>query len=135
MLGKSFSHLKALEKTLDAAWLRNEAVSNNIANVNTPNYKRSDVEFEKMLKSSMSAYTIQGSVTHEKHMPIGVGTIDQIEPTVTTDFSTKYRKDGNNVNIDVEMAELAKNTIRYNMLTQRLSGELRKLKMVIKDGR
>ncbi|MBB6216468.1 flagellar basal-body rod protein FlgB [Anaerosolibacter carboniphilus] len=135
MLNKSFGNIKTLEKSLNASWLRNETISNNIANVNTPGYKRESVEFESILKDSLLNIGIEGKMTHEKHMPIGAVDIDHIEPSISKDFNSKYRRDGNNVNIDVEMASLAKNTIRYNMMTQRVTGKLNKLKSIVKDGR
>lgn len=135
MLDKSFVSIKILEKSLNTSWLRNETISNNISNVNTPGYKRERVEFESILKDYMLNIGIEGKVTHEKHMPIGNVSIDNIEPSISKDMQSKYRRDGNNVNIDVEMANLAKNTIQYNMLAQRVSGKFSKLKSVIKDGR
>ncbi len=135
MLDKTFGKMRALEKSLDALWLRNGAISNNIANVNTPGYKRDTVDFEALLKESLSNYAIKGKTSHSKHMPIGAADVDNIEPTIKKDENSKYRKDGNNVNIDVEMANLAKNNIAYNMVTQRISGKMNKLKLVIRDGR
>ncbi len=135
MIDKSFGNIKALEKSLNASWLRNETISNNIANVNTPGYKRESVEFESILKDRLQNIGIEGEMTHENHMPIGNVGIDHIEPSISKNMNSKYRRDGNNVNIDVEMANLAKNTIRYNMMTQRISGKLSKLKSIIKDGR
>lgn len=135
MLDRSFGNIKILEKSLNAAWLRNEAISNNIANVNTPGYKRENVEFESILKDSLMNLGVEGKLTHEKHIPLGNLGIDHIAPVMNKDFSSKYRRDGNNVNIDVEMANLAKNTIRYNMMAQRISGKFNKLKQIIKDGR
>ncbi|KXG75740.1 flagellar basal body rod protein FlgB [Thermotalea metallivorans] len=135
MLDRSFGNIKILEKSLNAAWLRNEAISNNIANVNTPGYKREKVEFESILKDSLMHLGIEGKLTHEKHIPLGNLGIDHIGPVIQKDFTSKYRRDGNNVNIDVEMANLAKNTIRYNMMAQRISGKFNKLKQIMKDGR
>ncbi|SHI80606.1 flagellar basal-body rod protein FlgB [Geosporobacter subterraneus DSM 17957] len=135
MLDKSFGKMRSLEKSMDALWLRNGAISNNIANVNTPGYKRDIVEFESLLKESLSGYSIKGKMSHERHIPVGAMTIDNIEPTIKKDVNSKVRKDGNNVNIDAEMANLAKNNIAYNMAAQRISGKMNKLKLVIKDGR
>ncbi|TCO79956.1 flagellar basal body rod protein FlgB [Marinisporobacter balticus] len=135
VLDKSFKNMNILEKSMNASWLRNDATSNNIANVNTPKFKRNVVKFESVLAESLSDTSIGGKVTHEKHIPIGNVNIDQIEPMVTKDFTTKYRKDGNNVNIDVEMANMAKNTIRFYTLKEAISSNLQKLKLAVKDGR
>lgn len=135
ILEKSFKNMNILEKSMDASWLRNEAISNNIANVNTPKFKKNVVKFESVLAESLSDTSIEGRLTHEKHLPVGTVNIDQIEPTVTKDFTTKYRKDGNNVNIDVEMANMAKNTIRFYALKEMVSSNLQKIKLAVKDGR
>ena len=134
MLDKSFKGIQSLERSLNASWLKNEAISNNIANVNTPNYKREDVKFDTILNENISAMSVEGKLTNRKHIPINqpqsLG-----QPSVVRDYNSKTRKDGNNVNIDVEMANLAKNSLYYNTLSQRLTGYFNKLKLVIKDGR
>jgi flagellar basal-body rod protein FlgB len=135
ILNKSFRNISILEKSMDACWLRNEAISNNIANVNTPKFKRNVVKFESILAQNISGKFIEEKLTHEKHFSVGNSSIDQMKPMVTKDITSKYRKDGNNVNVDVEMANLSKNTIRYYMLKESMASNLRKLNIVIKDGR
>ncbi|QZY56743.1 flagellar basal body rod protein FlgB [Crassaminicella profunda] len=135
ILNKSFRNINILEKSMDACWLRNEAISNNIANVNTPKFKRNVVKFESILAQNISGQSIEEKLTHEKHLSVGNSSIDQMKPMVTKDITSKYRKDGNNVNVDVEMANLSKNTIRYYMLKESMASNLRKLNIVIKDGR
>ena len=133
MLEKTFKGIRILEKSLNLSWLKNETISNNIANVNTPNYKREDIRFESVLNDTISSPSVKTKLTHEKHMPVqSFGTMNK---GITKDFLSKTRKDGNNVNIDVEMANLAKNQLIYNTLSQRISGHFSKLKLVIKDGR
>ena len=134
MLDKSFKDIRTLEKSLNAAWLRNEAISNNIANVDTPNYKREEVKFESILNESISGLSTEGKITGKNHLSIANSTVTN-EPVIVKDYNSKIRKDGNNVNIDVEMANLAKNSLYYNTLSQRISGYFSKLKLVIKDGR
>ena len=50
----AFNYINVLEKAADASWIRNAAISNNIANVDTPGYKRKDVDFEKYLQSAVA---------------------------------------------------------------------------------
>ncbi|MCT4606713.1 MAG: flagellar basal body rod protein FlgB [Marinisporobacter sp.] len=135
ILNKSFRNINILEKSMDATWLRNEVISNNMANVNTPKFKRSVVKFESILAQNLVGQPIKEKLTHEKHLPVGEVNMNQINPTIIKDTTSKYRKDGNNVNVDVEMANLSKNTIRYYMLKESMASNLQKLKMVIKDGR
>ena len=120
-----------LEKALDAAWLRNEAISNNIANVNTPGYKKSYVKFEELMSDAVDKFQISGIKKDEKFIPIGKDTKTTVSPEIVQEDFTSMRRDGNNVDIDVEMAELAKNSIKYNALIAQMSKEFSKIKMVI----
>ena len=111
MLNKSFDRINLLNKALDGAWLKNSAISNNIANVNTPGYKRQTVNFEEVLRTeiakSSSAQMIKTNPKHMDHMGNGQISIEE-------QANTSYRVDDNNVDIDVENAEMAKNTLYYN---------------------
>jgi flagellar basal-body rod protein FlgB len=124
-----------LEKALDASWLRNEVIAHNIANADTPGYKKYRVEFEEELKSALEASTLKGKRTRPKHLDIGASSIDEVRPRVVRTDGTQMREDGNNVDMDEEMTSLAKNAIMYNALVQKISGEFRKLKTVINEGR
>ena len=128
MLKNSFNKINQFEKSLTASWMKNEAIANNIANVNTPNYKRETVEFEDLLKSAMGNALMPMTRTDEKHMPIA----QNLEPKVIKERGTSFRKDGNNVNIDVEMAELAENQIKYEAITRQLNNTLKRLRISIK---
>jgi flagellar basal-body rod protein FlgB len=122
-----------LEKALDASVMRNDAISQNIANVDTPNYKKKVVRFEEVFNELAG---IQGQVSNRRHMPIGDGNHSLVQPQLEEANSWGVaRLDQNEVDINVEMAEMAKNTIKYNALIQRLNGSLTKLKSVINDGR
>lgn len=136
-----FNNNPLLEKALDGSWLRNEALSNNIANVNTPNYIRQDVNFQDYLKAAMSKDTIRGIMTDPRHIPMN-GTSDDEESAsnvhfqITKDYSTSaLRSDGNNVDIDKEMAELAKNQILYNTFAEMINKNFSMTMSAIKEGR
>lgn len=115
-----------LEKALDASWLRNEVISNNIANVDTPGYKRKTVKFEEFLNSEMKTSRIQSGQTRLSGSSMLVS-----EDTT----SLSYRSDGNNVDIEREMSDLAMNTLRFNTLIQKMNGDFQKLNSVIKGGK
>ncbi|MGI5918308.1 MAG: flagellar basal body rod protein FlgB [Christensenellales bacterium] len=132
MINKLFSNVDVLKAGLDASWLKNQVIANNIANVDTPNFKSSSVSFEAAFKRALQGDDFTAKKTREKHIDFE-GT--DMRPTVTTDYSTTYRMDGNNVNIDAESAKLAKNQIFYNTLAQQISSELRKLNMAINGGK
>lgn len=123
-----FDYVNVLDKASDAAWMRNEAISHNIANVSTPNYKRQDVAFEETLRRAMSdARYIE---TDQKVSGLNLRTLN---PTTYTDYSGfSYRRDGNNVDIDTENAYLASNQIKYNALIDSTNQEFRRLTMVMK---
>lgn len=133
MLDKSFKSINIYQKALNASWLKNQAISNNISNVNTPGYKRQDVNFESILKEHIGNESFNLKRTHPNHLPLKE--IENIESQIVKESSTSFRRDENNVNIDVEMAELAKNSIKFNALVQQLSSNLQRLQMSITDGR
>jgi flagellar basal-body rod protein FlgB len=129
-----FGKINLLKSAMDASWLKTKAISNNIANANTPNYKRETVEFDSVLKS----YIGQGSSgismkkTNTNHIDIG-GFSEA--PSISVDGSSEVRKDGNSVDIDTEMAADAENTIQYNYLSKQISDEFRRIRLAIRDGR
>lgn len=121
-----------LEQALGAAALRHRVIANNIANVNTPGFKKSDVVFEEKLAEAMTGKRANMSRTHAKHLTGRQG--DAFSPSVVTDANTSLRTDGNNVDIDAEMANVAKNTIYYNAVAQQLGGYFSNLKSAIRGG-
>jgi len=134
MLDRIINTGKWLERSLDASWMKNEAISNNIANVNTPGYKRSDIKFEEYFQNSIDQTKIGSLKKDSRYLPIGKDKAHLANPQIISN-NTSSRKDGNNVNIDVEMAELAKNTIKYNAMITQLSKEFSKIKIAIREGR
>jgi len=132
LINKLFSNVDVLKAGLDASWLKNQVIANNIANVDTPNFKSSSVSFEAAFKRALQGDDFTAKKTREGHIDFEGA---DMRATVTTDVSTAYRMDGNNVNIDAESAELAKNQIFYNTLVQQLSSEFRKLNMAINGGK
>ncbi|MBE5967578.1 MAG: flagellar basal body rod protein FlgB [Lachnospiraceae bacterium] len=126
MIGSNaFNYINVLNKAADASWVRNEVISNNIANVDTPGYKRKDVQFESYLRSALL-----GDNSLEKR--VSDAHLDSLNPSIYTDnISLSYRLDGNNVNIDTESANLAQNQVRYYSLIDSMSQEFGRLKTVL----
>ncbi len=116
-----------IKKTLDVAALRHNAISSNIANVNTPDYKVNKVEFEKFLAEA----NVGINMTRTNEMHFGLKTIDEIEPVLEKRTSTSMNDTGNNVDIDMEMAELAANEIYHSTLIQLINSRLGDLNYVI----
>lgn len=118
----AFNYVNVLQKAADASWYRNDVLANNIANVDTPNYKRKDVQFETYLITSLS-----GGDSLDSN--IAAADLDELQPTTYVDQSNlSYRLDGNNVDINTESAELAKNQLRYYTLIDSMTQEFNRLK-------
>lgn len=118
----AFNYVNVLQKAAGASWTRNDILANNIANVDTPNFKRKDVQFETYLMSSLS-----GGDSLDAN--IAEVDLDELQPTTYVDQSNlSYRLDGNNVDINTESAELAKNQLKYYTLLDSMSQEFSRLK-------
>ena len=124
-----------LYKGLDVSALRQKIISNNIANVNTPKFKRQIVTFEdEMVKAFDGKIDLIGKRTDDRHIPIAESTYLDVRPTVITDRMHVMRNDKNNVDIDVEMSDLTKNTMTYQIQTTRLTALFASLNEVITRG-
>lgn len=124
-----------IEKGLNAYSKRSEALANNIANVNTPKYKRQDVNFEGLLQRALDqeSGTISGIRTNSGHIEINsVDRIENIESEIIQETNTIMRNDGNNVDMEKEQAEFAKNNLRFQFATTRISQDFSLIKSMIK---
>lgn len=130
-----YSNINLLTRALDASWKRNEIIANNISNAETPNFKRSAVLFEEILREQLRGEKLKGVITNAKHIPINDININDIKYKIKTEKNFSTRMDKNNVDIDVEMAERAKNEIIYNTLTSKIQDSFQKIKFVINEGR
>ena len=125
-----YNYVNILDKAADAANLRNELLTNNIANVSTPNYKRKDLDFESVL---------QGELAGEKNLSKAVKKANQnletLDAQVYTDnASLSYRLDRNNVDINTEEARLAENQIKYQALVDLMNQEFARYNTVLSSG-
>ncbi len=127
-----YDYINVMGKAADGAWLRNEAIAQNIANVNTPGYKRKDVSFEAELKHALGASKYVSLDQKVKDLNSG-NRLSHVNPRVYTDAAGySYRLDGNNVDIDNENVELASNQIKYDAMAQSIDQEFKNLQAVIK---
>jgi flagellar basal-body rod protein FlgB len=121
MINQLLTTARLLERGLDIAQLKNQTIAANIAHADTPGYKAQDVPFESMFSELLeSAAWKDGS---------------NLTPQVVSRDSSSLRMDGNNVDIDREMTDLAKNQILFEALTFATSRELGRLKLVINEGK
>ena len=123
-----YDYIDVMDKAADAAWQRNTAISNNIANQSTPGYKRQEVDFEGTLRRELSKfeYVSLDEKVSDLHL-------DHLTTTAYTDAEGySYRLDGNNVDPEQEYGELISNRIRYNALIDSMTREFQRTKSVIK---
>ena len=116
-----------LTKDLDGLWLRQRAISGNLANWETPGYKSKNVSFEEELQKSL-AQPVQKKSDF-------VELIDSTQPTVTVSEELSQRLDGNNVDLEQQNVEFARTQINYMYSLRELSDHFARLRYVITEGR
>jgi len=125
-----FGFVNVLKAAADASWTREEVLTNNIANVDTPNYKRQDVDFTTYLRSALSrtnggSSSLTNRVNNLNYNDIAI-------KTYTDNSTLSYRLDGNNVDLSTENVELASEQINYNALIDSMNNEFSRFKTVLK---
>lgn len=114
-----------LSKTLDAAAARQKSIAGNIANAETPGYKRNCVSFEeelqKVLDQSDTSKVRKG--------------LKELSPRTLIDAVSPSKPDGNNVNIDAEIADLAKTALKHRAAAVLLEGKIAMLRAAISEGK
>lgn len=117
-----FSSVNLVNKAIDTTLIRKELISQNISNVDTPGYKRKDIDFESLLAKEVELK--------------GISNIDveDLKAKVYVDHRTSsYRLDGNNVDVQVERSEEAKVEMRYNALVTRMTSQLNRFKTTLQN--
>ncbi len=120
-----------LKKGLDTYALRQKIIASNISNVSTPGYRRKEVVFEEKLENALQRH-LAGSRTNERHLPIGPQRLQEVVPEVATDPSSQLPSGVNNVDIDREIVEQAKNAIRFAYGARMLRNHFAALRASIK---
>ena len=143
MWDKMYQSMDLLQKGLSASWTRNAVIRNNIANVETPGFKASDVEFESLFERALMEEKsgFKCAKTHQGHRDIGTRAtgkytdVASVSPHIFQREDTAMRMDGNNVDIEDENVKLAQNSLYYNTLMEKMNSEIRRLRMAITEGR
>ena len=135
MWDKLFKPVDVMQRGLSAAWMRNAVIRNNIANVETPRFKASVVEFESIFAKAIDEGGFAAARTHSGHREFGTGTLSNVTPMIRQSRELSMRLDGNNVDIESENVRLAQNSLYYNTLMEKLNSEIRRLRMAIAEGR
>lgn len=129
--------LDLIKRGLNAIVIRHNVISDNIANADTPGFKRAEVSFESQLKRALDSERkteYPARMTHVKHIPFEEK-IDYrtVKPRITIDYDTFYRNDKNGVDIDKEMVDFTKNSMRYNLLIEMYNRNIKKIESVIRS--
>lgn len=120
----AFNYVDVLTKAADASWTRESVIANNISNVDTPGYKRKDLNFESVLTEEL------GRCKH-KSLDSKIRDLDysNLKANIYTDHQNySYRLDGNNVDIHTENVELASEQIKYQALTSSISSQFERMR-------
>ena len=125
-----FDYTNILDKAADASWMRENVITNNIANIDTPGYKRQDVDFESVLQKALgkTKYSSLDKKVRELNQDLG-----KLTTTSYTDAANySYRLDRNNVDENTENAELASESLRYQLLTTAITNNFSRMQTVLK---
>lgn len=125
-----FDYTNILDKAADASWMRENVITNNIANIDTPGYKRQDVDFESVLQKALgkTKYSSLDKKVRELNQDLG-----KLTTTSYTDAANySYRLDRNNVDENTENAELASESLRYQLLTTAITNSFSRMQTVLK---
>ena len=125
-----FDYTNILDKAADASWMRENVITNNIANIDTPGYKRQDVDFESVLQKALGK-TIYSSLDKKvRELNQDLGKLTTTSYTDAANYS--YRLDRNNVDENTENAELASESLRYQLLTTAITNNFSRMQTVLK---
>lgn len=129
--------LDILHRTMDVSLLRQNVIADNIANADTPNFKRSVVNFESQLQYALSTEDevprFQAALTNERHIPFN-RELDyrDMRPRRVLDYTTTAENNGNNVNIEVESMNLLNNQLAYQMMSRSVADAIGRINLVLR---
>lgn len=126
----AFDYINIMDKAADASWLRENVITNNIANADTPGYKRADVDFQSALERELGSYKYVSLDKKVRGLNSDLSGLSVSSYTDSANYS--YRLDRNNVDVDTEQVELASEQLRYEMLTTAINEEFSRMKLVLK---
>ncbi len=129
-------NIDIIQRTLDAGVLRRNVIANNIANSDTPNFKRTVVNFEAQLKRALDSekeVPPPQLLTDKRHIPF-YEPMDyrKVKPRRVLDYLTAAKNNGNNVDIEEEMMNALENQLMYQTLVQVISSEFNRVSLVVR---
>ncbi|MFC9707203.1 flagellar basal body rod protein FlgB [Paenibacillus sp. NPDC056933] len=122
------------ESLLQVLNVQHKVTTENIANADTPNYKKKSVEFEEELRRIIEngkTENLDMHRTHPKHFPVSNPASSVVPYRIVENNETAMNNNGNNVDIDMEMANLSENQLLYNYMVDRVSGHYKKMKNLL----
>ncbi len=137
-LNNSFGkNLDILQRTMDVSMIRQDVIANNIANADTPNFKRSDVNFEAELKRALDSESatnrLPAALTDEKHIPFHrTRNYRDVQPRRVLDYLSQSDNNGNNVDTEQESMILLQNQLRYDLLARSVANQFSRLNIVLR---
>ena len=119
-MSKTNSIIAIIEAGIKAEGLRQKAIANNVANLETPGYRRIDVKFEELLAKSLDS---SGSVD-----------LSKLEPQIYRPRQTPVKSNGNDVSLENEVGEMIKNSLRYTTFIRLLNKKYRAIELAMNTG-
>jgi flagellar basal-body rod protein FlgB len=115
-----------MKKGLDALWLRQKVISSNIANINTPGFTASEVEFEDLFLNILQSGEDRDTINR---------LASELEAVIVEDQTTEVNENGNNVDIDKQNVEMVRTSLAYQTVTRLMADEISREKYAINEGR
>lgn len=128
--------LDILHRTMDVNMFRRSVIADNIANADTPNFKRSTVNFESQLKRALDSERVTkmpGTLTNERHIPFyRPMNYRDVGPRRILDYMTTSDNNGNNVDAETEAILAMQNQLNYELLTRVVSNQFAQINLVLR---
>jgi len=133
-MGKTFDLLR---RSMDVGILRHEVLANNMANVNTDHFKRSEITFESALKAAFDSQNPKPFPTHRPDSDKPEFAKQRkdyrtVVPKKRLDFESVSKSNGNNVDPDVEASKIMRNILAYQLTTQAVSSHFNQIGLVLR---
>ncbi|MFP4373623.1 MAG: flagellar basal body rod protein FlgB [Spirochaetaceae bacterium] len=126
-----------LQRSMDVSLLRQDVIANNIANSDTPNFKRSEVNFETSLRDALESEqrarrSFPAALTNERHIPFD-RPVDyrNVSPRRVLDYQTTAKNNGNNVDIEQESMDLLNNQLMYTLMSDAVRAKFSQINLVL----
>lgn len=126
-----------LQRTMDVSLTRRDVIANNISNAETPNFKRTDVNFEaslaRALASEKEPENLEAKMSSSNHIPFN-RPVDytSVKPRFVLDYLTQSKNNGNNVDIEQETMAATQNQMMYELMTSTISSQFKRINMVLR---